>query len=76
MKYEQFLQRLKDVRKSKKWTMKRVAEVLEISSSTVSMWESGKLSLRMKDYFLLCELYDIQPKDLFFENETAKRQEK
>ena len=67
MEYEEFLLRLKTARKQKKLSVREVAEKLELSPSMLTKLEQGSTPLRVKDYFHLCRLYEINPQDLFYQ---------
>ncbi len=56
---EKCLERIKELRKESGLTQKQVAEILNVSPSTVSRYESGKIPIRINEVILLAEYYDV-----------------
>lgn len=59
------LRRIASIRKEKRYTQARVAEVLGLDRSTYARKEGGTIPLTLKDLLLLIEFLDIQPELLF-----------
>jgi transcriptional regulator with XRE-family HTH domain len=58
-------QNLKEARKFKGFTQKEVAERLHMTQQQYSRFENGIFELNYDQILMLCELYEIQPNDLF-----------
>ncbi len=58
-------QNLKEARKFKGFTQKEVAERLHMTQQQYSRFENGVFELNYDQILMLCELYEIQPNDLF-----------
>ena len=56
---------LKEARKFKRLTQSEVAEYLLMSQAQYSRFENGVFELNYDQILTLCELYEIQPNDLF-----------
>lgn len=50
---------LKNARQLAELTQEEVAKKLNISTATLSNWESGKTSPKIKQYKALCSLYNL-----------------
>ena len=58
-------QNLKEARKFKGLTQKEVAKLLHMTQQQYSRFENGVFELNYDQILTLCELYEIQPNDLF-----------
>ncbi len=56
---------LKEARRYKGFTQKEVAEKLFMTQQQYSRFENGVFELNYDQIIFLCELYDIEPNDLF-----------
>ena len=56
---------LKEARRYKGFTQKEVAEKLLMTQQQYSRFENGVFELNYDQIIFLCELYDIEPNDLF-----------
>ena len=56
---------LKEARRFKGLTQKEVAEKLFMTQQQYSRFENGVFELNYDQIIFLCELYDIEPNDLF-----------
>ena len=56
---------LKQARKAKGLTQKAVAERFYMTQQQYSRFENGVFELNYDQIIFLCELYDIEPNDLF-----------
>ncbi|MBQ8395139.1 MAG: helix-turn-helix transcriptional regulator [Clostridia bacterium] len=56
---------LKEARKFKGMTQKEVAQVLHMTQQQYSRFENGKFELNYSQILSLCELYEINPNELF-----------
>ena len=72
MTYERFLEKLREIRKKRNISTEKLAERLGKTKQQYYMIESGRSSLRMRDYFLLCEELEISSTELLFEEEDKK----
>ena len=50
--------RLRDIREQNKLSQNELAEKIGKSQETISSWENGRTSPKMKDLSKLCQLYD------------------
>lgn len=66
MDYQLFLQELTNVRKSKGITLRQMGRALGVTGQYVSYMERGKTPLKMKDYFVMCEVLKISPGKLLY----------
>ena len=67
MDYEQLLRQLKKIRQQKGISLRRLGEKLGVSGQYLSMVERGKVPLKVKDFFLLCSVLEVSPKDVIVE---------
>ena len=58
-------QNLKEARKFKGLTQKQVASMMNMTQQQYSRFENGVFELNYDQILTLCELYEIQPNDLF-----------
>ena len=72
MEYERFLKKLKKERKKRGISLREAGVFLGVTGQYLSLWENNRAPLKMKDYFLLCELLEIAPKDLLEEDSRIK----
>lgn len=56
---------LKEARRFKGLTQKEVAKKINMTQQQYSRFENGIFELNYDQIILLCELYDIEPNDLF-----------
>ena len=56
---------LKDARRAKGLTQKEVASKMNMTQQQYSRFENGVFELNYDQIIFLCELYDIEPNDLF-----------
>lgn len=73
MEYERFLKKLKEERKRKGISLRKLGEELGVTGQIISMWENNRASLKIKDYFSVCKILEISPIDLL-EDETIKKE--
>ena len=59
IKVEKYLERLKKLRTEAGLTQKQVAEIINVSPSTVSKYESGKSPIRVNEVLALARFYDV-----------------
>lgn len=63
--YEKFGLNVVYYRKRKKLTQLQLAELVDIDRSHISAIELGNVGASLDVIFKICEVLDIQPKDLF-----------
>lgn len=63
--YEKFGLNVVYYRKKKKLTQLQLAELAEVDRSHISAIELGNVGVSMDVIFKMCEVLEIQPKDLF-----------
>lgn len=63
--YERFGLNVVYYRKRKKLTQLQLAEMVDIDRSHISAIELGNVGVSMDVIFRLCEVLEIQPRDLF-----------
>ncbi|MBR1974664.1 MAG: helix-turn-helix transcriptional regulator [Clostridia bacterium] len=64
MDYNFFLQELRKTRKRKGISLREVGNAIGITGQQVSVIERGITELKMKDYFLICDVLKISPREL------------
>lgn len=65
MNYDEFLQDLRALRRSKGISQKEMGKKIGITGQMVSAIERGVIELKIRDYITMCEVLRISPKDLF-----------
>lgn len=55
----EFKDRFKELRKRNKYSMESIGEMVGISKSAISAWESGEKYPRTPTLIKLCEIYDV-----------------
>lgn len=63
--YEKFGLNIVYYRKRKKLTQLQLAELVDVDRSHISALELGKVGISLDVIFKLCEVLEIQPKELF-----------
>ena len=64
MGYEELLKRIREARKRKGISLRKMGEALGVSGQQISFFETGHTPLKMKDYFSICEVLKISPREL------------
>lgn len=64
MDYQKFLQKLKNERIKKGISLREIGEALGKTRQQVYSFESGRTPLKVRDYFLICEVLHISPREL------------
>ena len=64
MDYEKFLKELRKIRKRKGVSLRVVGNALGVTGQQVSAIERGITELKMRDYFLICDILKISPRAL------------
>lgn len=59
-------ERLRQLRKQRKKTMKEVADTLNIPPSTLGMYERGKRRAVDENKYKLCSYYNVSIDEIFF----------
>lgn len=59
------MEKLKELRKSKKITQEQLAEKLDISRSKVSSWETNRRDISITDAIKLAKIYEVSLDNLF-----------
>ncbi|MBR0519099.1 helix-turn-helix transcriptional regulator, partial [bacterium] len=64
-------------RKGKKISQKKLAELLKINQSAISMWETGRSSIDIINLYNICKILNISVNDLFgkYSNEQKEKSE-
>ena len=68
MKYERFLEKLKELRKAKGYSLQTLSKKTGISASYLSLIERKNTMLGMEKFLKICEGLEIEPYTLFEEN--------
>ena len=68
MEYQKFLQKLKNERIKKGISLREIGESLGKTRQQVYSFESGRAPLKVRDYFLICEVLHISPRELLEED--------
>lgn len=68
------MEKLKELRKSKKITQEQLAEKLDISRSKVSSWETNKRDMSITDAIKLANIYEVSLDNLFEINKITKEE--
>ena len=72
----EFNQRLKEVRKEKKISQQKLADIMQTKQQTVSKWENGLLEPNYNDLKKLCKLFEVSADYLIgLENEFGFKEE-
>lgn len=69
---ENLPERLKIFRKNSGLTINEVGEMLNKTSSAVSMWETGKSLPDIDTLFKLCNIYKVSDVNVFFDTRTPE----
>ena len=64
MEYEELLKRLRETRKKKGISLRKMGEALGVSGQQISFFERGHTALKVKDYLLICDVLKISPREL------------
>ena len=82
MEYNEILENLKEERKKKNVSRRKLAEIIGKSENFIFHVESGKTDLKLKDYLKICDALEIPPQELLnskysreFYNTTAEQLE-
>ena len=59
--------------KSRKYSQKRIGELIGVKQSTVSYYLNEKRKMKIADFQLICETLDLQPYKYFIENKTERQ---
>lgn len=68
------IERLKELRKSKRITQEQLAEKLDISRSKVSSWETNKRDMSITEAIELANIYEISLDNLFGINRITEEE--
>lgn len=68
------IEKLKELRKSKKITQEQLAEKLDISRSKISSWETNKREMSIAEAVKLAKIYEISLDSLFEVNTITKEE--
>ena len=66
-------ERIKRLRKEKNLTLKQLGELMGVSESAISVWETGQYVPSYRMIILLCETLNITADELIFGEDTSKR---
>lgn len=64
-------ERIKDIRIARGWTQAYLAKLLNVGTSTVGMWESGKSKPKTDQAVEICKLYPVTFNWLFGGNDET-----
>lgn len=67
------MNRLKELRKANHLTQRDIAEILEVTPSAVSLWESGRNNMDWKAASILARKFDITPEYLLGETNVLDK---
>jgi transcriptional regulator with XRE-family HTH domain len=62
--------RLRELRRARQLTLKQVGDHLNKSYATISRYEHGLIPITSTDLFKLADLYGVDVRDLWHEQET------
>ncbi len=62
---ETFGKKIKDYRKLRNLSQEALAEKLDVTSKTISQWETGKSFIKPETFYKLCEVLEVGEEDLF-----------
>ncbi len=68
------MEKLKELRKSKKITQEQLAEKLDISRSKVSSWETNRRDMSITDAIKLAKIYEVSLDNLFEINKITEEE--
>ncbi len=60
----QILETIKKIRKSKKISLRKMGELINVSYSTYNDIETGKIRLSLENFLLICKVLEINPLSL------------
>ncbi len=66
------IEKLKELRKSKKITQEQLAEKLDISRSKVSSWETNRRDMSITEAIKLADIYEVSLDNLFEINKITE----
>ena len=70
---EDFRKRLRQKRKMKGWTSIALAQALQKPQNYISKTENGKIDITIIDFFKICNVLEITPKEFFDETYKTAR---
>ncbi len=68
------IEKLKELRKSKKITQEQLAEKLDISRSKVSSWETNRREMSITEAIKLANIYEVSLDNLFEINKITEEE--
>lgn len=68
------IEKLKELRKSKKITQEQLAEKLDISRSKVSSWETNRRDMSITEAIKLANIYEVSLDNLFEINKITEEE--
>ena len=60
----EILETIKKIRKSKKISLRKMGELINVSYSTYNDIETGKIRLSLENFLLICKVLEINPLSL------------
>ena len=60
----EILETIKKIRKSKKISLRKMGELINVSYSTYNDIETGKIRLSLENFLLICKILEINPLSL------------
>ncbi len=64
MKYEAFLQELRQAREKRGISLREMGFAMGLSAQKISLLETGYSPLKMRDYFMMCDIMKMSPREL------------
>ena len=64
MKYEVFLQELRQAREKRGISLREMGFAMGVSAQKISLLETGYSPLKMRDYFMMCDIMKMSPREL------------
>lgn len=62
---------LKAARVNAGLTQEDVAQALHKNKQTIVNWENGKTAIDIGNFMILCQMYEIDPKNIFLPNKST-----
>lgn len=60
-----FGKKIREYRTLRNLSQEALAEKLDVTSKTISQWETGKSFIKLETFYKLCTILEIKEKDLF-----------
>lgn len=66
-------ERVKELRKSKGWTLQKLADKCGVTKQSVHLWESGGQGISRQNLEMLCDIFNVQMDYLLCKQDISVR---